>query len=322
MAHSLASYKFHRSAPRQAYVQCGSLALFLRYGFRKLIENRAIDIIQPDVMWLGGLTELIKVARCVGSPHRPLTLKSQLTHISMAAAYDIPVVPHGSGPYSFQAIMSFPNSDFCEYIVSLSSAFLRLSLYLLTPSPSPSAHPLTPLPSTRLHLLPLLFPHPSLNITTPGTSNNTPSGQLPRRQIHLPFLRQPFPQRGPPAQRPSRPRRRTGLRARAQPCRRACALQRVLHAVQGHRVGGRSGGEDKCCLAAGSDALNVECETGDEVRSMGLELGGKGENKGAGQAGIGNRKSAQREMSSGIHRGRSWLSDNACSFQTWRKTDE
>lgn len=36
----------------------------------------------------------------------------------MAAAYDIPVVPHGSGPYSFQAIMSFSNSDFCEYIVS------------------------------------------------------------------------------------------------------------------------------------------------------------------------------------------------------------
>lgn len=50
-------------------------------------------------MWLGGLTELIKVA-------------------AMAAAYDLPVVPHGSGPYSFHAIMSFPNSDFCEYIVS------------------------------------------------------------------------------------------------------------------------------------------------------------------------------------------------------------
>ncbi|KIR54064.1 racemase [Cryptococcus gattii Ru294] len=72
---------------------------YSKYGFRKLIENRAVDIIQPDVMWLGGLTELIKVA-------------------AMAAAYDIPVVPHGSGPYSFQAIMSFPNSDFCEYIAN------------------------------------------------------------------------------------------------------------------------------------------------------------------------------------------------------------
>lgn len=36
----------------------------------------------------------------------------------MAAAYDIPVVPHGSGPYSFQAIMAFSNSDFCEYIAN------------------------------------------------------------------------------------------------------------------------------------------------------------------------------------------------------------
>lgn len=36
-----------------------------RYGFRKLIENRSLAIIQPDVMWLGGLTELIKVASWV-----------------------------------------------------------------------------------------------------------------------------------------------------------------------------------------------------------------------------------------------------------------
>jgi L-rhamnonate dehydratase len=54
---------------------------YSKYGFRKLIEDRVVDIIQPDVMWLGGLTELLKV-----SAH--------------AAAYDIPVVPHGSGPYS------------------------------------------------------------------------------------------------------------------------------------------------------------------------------------------------------------------------------
>jgi len=49
---------------------------YTRYGFRKLIEGRNIDIIQPDVMWLGGLSELLKVA-------------------AMASAYDIPIVPHG-----------------------------------------------------------------------------------------------------------------------------------------------------------------------------------------------------------------------------------
>lgn len=72
---------------------------YSKYGFRKLIEDRSVDIIQPDVMWLGGLTELIKVS-------------------AFAAAYDIPVVPHGSGPYSFQAIITFPNSPFCEYIAN------------------------------------------------------------------------------------------------------------------------------------------------------------------------------------------------------------
>ena len=31
---------------------------YTRYGFRKLIEGRSVDIIQPDVMWLGGMTEV------------------------------------------------------------------------------------------------------------------------------------------------------------------------------------------------------------------------------------------------------------------------
>jgi len=72
---------------------------YTRYGFRKLIESRSIDILQPDVMWSGGLTELLRIS-------------------AMASAYDIPVVPHGSGPYSYHAIMSFPGSPFCEIIAS------------------------------------------------------------------------------------------------------------------------------------------------------------------------------------------------------------
>ena len=44
---------------------------YTRYGFRKLIETRSVDILQPDMRWLGGLTEAMRVA-------------------AMAAAYDIP----------------------------------------------------------------------------------------------------------------------------------------------------------------------------------------------------------------------------------------
>lgn len=72
---------------------------YTRYGFRRLIEGRLIDILQPDVMWVGGLTELLKI-----SAH--------------ASAYDLPVIPHGSGPYSYHFIASQPHSPFCEYVAA------------------------------------------------------------------------------------------------------------------------------------------------------------------------------------------------------------
>lgn len=72
---------------------------YTRYGFRRLIEERLLDIVQPDVMWVGGMTELLKIA-------------------AHAAAYDIPVVPHGSGPYSYQFIASQTGPAFCEYVAA------------------------------------------------------------------------------------------------------------------------------------------------------------------------------------------------------------
>jgi L-alanine-DL-glutamate epimerase-like enolase superfamily enzyme len=70
---------------------------YTRYGFRNLIEGRSIDILQPDVMWMGGLTEALRVS-------------------AMAAAYDIPVVPHASGAYSYHFVYSQPHIPYCEYV--------------------------------------------------------------------------------------------------------------------------------------------------------------------------------------------------------------
>ena len=72
---------------------------YSRFGFRRLIEERTIDILQPDVMWVGGLTELLRIA-------------------AHASAYDIPVVPHGSGPYSYHFIASQTGPAFCEYVAA------------------------------------------------------------------------------------------------------------------------------------------------------------------------------------------------------------
>ena len=72
---------------------------YSRYGFRKLIEGRNLDVLQPDVMWVGGMTELLKIS-------------------AMASAYDIPVVPHASGPYSYHFVVSQSNSPFQEYLAN------------------------------------------------------------------------------------------------------------------------------------------------------------------------------------------------------------
>ena len=72
---------------------------YTRYGFRRLLEERLLDIVQPDVMWVGGLTETLKIA-------------------AHASAYDVVVVPHGSGPYSYQFIASQTGPAFCEYVAA------------------------------------------------------------------------------------------------------------------------------------------------------------------------------------------------------------
>ncbi len=72
---------------------------YTRYGFRQLIAERVIDILQPDVMWVGGLTETLRIA-------------------AHASAYDTPVVPHGSGPYSYHFIASQTGPAFCEYVAA------------------------------------------------------------------------------------------------------------------------------------------------------------------------------------------------------------
>lgn len=72
---------------------------YTRYGFRRLVEERTIDILQPDVMWVGGMTELLRIG-------------------ALAGAYDLPVIPHGSGPYSYHFIASQTGTAFCEYVAA------------------------------------------------------------------------------------------------------------------------------------------------------------------------------------------------------------
>ena len=69
---------------------------YTRYGFRLLLEYSAASIWQPDMNWCGGLSEL----RHIGA---------------LAAAYDIPVIPHGGWRGGCpHYILATPNSPWCE----------------------------------------------------------------------------------------------------------------------------------------------------------------------------------------------------------------
>jgi L-rhamnonate dehydratase len=70
---------------------------YTRYGFRQLIESKCVDILQPDVTWIGGMTEARRV-------------------VAMAAAYDIMVIPHGSAAYSYHLQYAFKNCPIAELI--------------------------------------------------------------------------------------------------------------------------------------------------------------------------------------------------------------
>lgn len=69
-----------------------------RWGFRALLEIGRCDVIQPDVNWCGGITELIKIS-------------------ALADARGVKVIPHGSGVYSYHFVITRTHSPITEFIM-------------------------------------------------------------------------------------------------------------------------------------------------------------------------------------------------------------
>jgi L-rhamnonate dehydratase len=69
-----------------------------RWGFRQLLEMGCADILQPDVGWCGGITELMKIS-------------------ALADAYGALVIPHGSSVYSYHFVITRTNSPFAEFLM-------------------------------------------------------------------------------------------------------------------------------------------------------------------------------------------------------------
>lgn len=90
------SYRQIKDAVQEIMIAGGEHE-YTRYGFRDLIEKKAVDILQPDIYRAGGLSELKKIA-------------------AMASAYNLPVIPHGVGAASYHFVMSTTNSPRAEFV--------------------------------------------------------------------------------------------------------------------------------------------------------------------------------------------------------------
>jgi L-alanine-DL-glutamate epimerase-like enolase superfamily enzyme len=69
---------------------------FTLYGFRELLEARAVDYIQFDTNRVGGLTQARKIA-------------------ALAEAHRVPVIPHAGQMHNYHVVMASLNSPMAEY---------------------------------------------------------------------------------------------------------------------------------------------------------------------------------------------------------------
>ena len=69
---------------------------FTLYGFRDLLEARAVDYVQFDTNRVGGITQARKIA-------------------ALAEAYSVPVIPHAGQMHNYHVVMASLNSPMAEY---------------------------------------------------------------------------------------------------------------------------------------------------------------------------------------------------------------
>ena len=98
LSHDVEGYSRLRRSIHSTLIACGE-HVYTRYGVNALLKNEAIDIIQPDIRWTGGLSETLKIC-------------------DLAASYNIPVMPHRGGmSWSLHMIMARPSCVLAEGLV-------------------------------------------------------------------------------------------------------------------------------------------------------------------------------------------------------------
>jgi len=95
LADRVESYaEVHRRLP---FPISGAEHEYTRWGIKQLLDHDALDVIQPDIYWAGGISEMLKIA-------------------AIASTYDVQLVPHGhSTPATAHFLVAQP-ANLCPYI--------------------------------------------------------------------------------------------------------------------------------------------------------------------------------------------------------------
>jgi L-alanine-DL-glutamate epimerase-like enolase superfamily enzyme len=79
---------------------------YTRWGLKMLMDAKAADVLQPDILWAGGITEMLKIC-------------------ALASTYDVQVIPHHMVPATVHLIASQP-ANVCpklEYLINHNRVF-------------------------------------------------------------------------------------------------------------------------------------------------------------------------------------------------------
>ena len=90
---------------------------YTRWGFKEILQKDAMDIIQPDITWAGGITEILKIC-------------------ALASSYGVPVIPHtGCIEATIQLLFSQTQTlcPIAEYLIKYNQVFQSVYKNPLTP---------------------------------------------------------------------------------------------------------------------------------------------------------------------------------------------
>ena len=94
---------------------------YTRWGFKRFIEKDALDVLQPDIYWAGGLSEVLKIA-------------------AYATVHDLIVIPHGhSSPATihFSVTQSPIHTPYQEFLVKWNAIHVHFLKHPVEPQHGP-----------------------------------------------------------------------------------------------------------------------------------------------------------------------------------------